>query len=101
MYIFNGDPIIYNYVVIISIRKYFFSSSQIEHRLSSSELKRAKAREEVREKQKKRDEHVKKVKVSIITETTLYTCVYMCATYTRLGGDQPQTVQEWRVYLAH
>lgn len=40
-----------------------FLSSQIEQRLSSSELKRAKAREEIREKQKKRDEHAKKVKV--------------------------------------
>ena len=45
--------------------------SQIEERLSSSELKRAKAREEIREKQKKRDEHAKKVKVnytSILSE---------------------------------
>ena len=38
--------------------------SQIEQRQSSSELNRAKAREEIREKQKKREEHAKKVKVT-------------------------------------
>ena len=38
--------------------------SQIEQRQSSSELNRAKAHEEIREKQKKREEHAKKVKVS-------------------------------------
>ena len=38
--------------------------SQIEQRQSSSELNRAKAREEIHEKQKRREEHAKKIKVT-------------------------------------
>ena len=43
---------------------------QIEERLSSGDLNRAKAHEEIREKQKKREEHAKKVKVSQHKHTT-------------------------------
>ena len=43
---------------------------QIEERLSSGDLNRAKAHEEIREKQKKREEYAKKVKVSQHKHTT-------------------------------
>lgn len=74
----------------------------IEQRQSSSELNRAKAREEIREKQKKREEHAKKVKTrrgstsdsvvesmsSTLEADSLFNADNMESTWDNVGGNK-------------